>query len=149
LYAASWDEAGRVPFWDDLDAVGVNAYFPVATRADASRIDLLAGWQGWLARLHTLSRQAGRNILVTEVGYRSVDGAGRHPYRFETVGQVDLAEQADLAWAALEALGDPDWIDGLLWWNWLASGGGGPSDPDYTPRGKPAEEEFTRAWGQR
>ena len=85
-------------------------------------------------------------MILTEIGYRSVDGAGRHPYQFASDVPIDLFEQADLYWAAIEAIGGKDWIDGMYWWNWLASGRGGPADDDYTPSGKPAEKELTDAW---
>ena len=29
-YAANWDEYKRVPFWDALDYIGIDAYFPVS-----------------------------------------------------------------------------------------------------------------------
>ena len=132
LYAASWDEAAKVPFWDALDLVGVDFYFPVAGRRDAGRLELLAGWQPWLDRLHLLHRQTGRDILLTEIGYRSVDGAGMAPYAFGSGAALDLGEQADLYWAALQATGDQHWIRGLYWWNWPADGSGGPRNTDFT-----------------
>jgi hypothetical protein len=146
VYAASWDEAELVPFWDALDYVGVDAYAPVAIRRDPGRLDLLAGWQPWLDRLRRLSHRAGRPVLLTEVGYRSVDGAAMYPYRFGTDDPVDLGEQADLVWALLEAARESEWIAGLWWWNWRADGTEGPEDRGYTPAGKPAEEEFRAAW---
>ena len=82
VYAASWDEAAKVPFWDTLDLVGVDFYFPVAHRSDAGRLEILAAWQPWLERLRLLHRQTGRDILFSEIGYRSVDGAGMTPYAF-------------------------------------------------------------------
>ncbi len=147
VYAASWDEAGRVPFWDALDRVGVDFYFPVAGRKDPGRFELLAGWQPWLERLELLHRQTGKPILITEIGYRSVDGAGMNPFAFAGGARVDLGEQADLYWAALEATGNRDWIDGVWWWNWLADGSGGAGNTDFTPKGKPAASELAAAWG--
>jgi Glycoside Hydrolase Family 113 len=146
IYAASWDEAGRVPFWDALDAVGVDFYYPVARRTDAGRLEILAGWQPWLERLRLLSRQTGRPVLLTEIGYRSVDGAGLHPADYATQAPLDLGEQADLYWGALEATGGEERIAGLYWWNWLSDGDGGPGDRDYTPEGKPAEDLLIRTW---
>ncbi|MEK7329368.1 MAG: hypothetical protein AAB113_01060, partial [Candidatus Eisenbacteria bacterium] len=148
IYAASWDEAAKVPFWDALDLVGVDFYFPVAGRRDAGRLELLAGWQPWLERLHLLHRQTGRDILLTEIGYRSVDGAGMAPYAFGSGAALDLGEQADLYWAALQATGDQHWIRGLYWWNWPADGSGGPRNTDFTPADKPAAGELTAAWGR-
>jgi hypothetical protein len=136
----------RVPFWGDLDLVVVDFYFPVATRHDAGRLELLAGWQPWLDRLRLLHRQTGRPILLTEVGYRSVDGAGMHPQEYGTDDGLDLGEQAELYWAALQATGNQGWLAGVYWWNWPADGSGGQTNLDFTPRGKPAAEELRGAW---
>jgi hypothetical protein len=145
-YAASWDEAHLVPFWGLLDQVGVDFYFPVAARNAASRFELLAGWAPWVERLERLHARTGKRILLTEIGYRSVDGAGQAPYAFESTGAIDLGEQADLYWAALQALSDLPWMEGLDWWNYLADGSGGPADGDFTPFGKPAALELGAAW---
>lgn len=148
-YAASWDEAGMVPFWGDMNFVGVDFYFPVAARTQPGRLEILAGWQPWLERLHLLSRQTGRRILLTEIGYRSVDGAGMDPFSFGNDAPIDLNEQADLYWAALEAVASESWIAGLCWWDWPADASGGPGDDGFTPRGKPAESEISNAWSDR
>jgi glycosyl hydrolase family 113 len=145
-YAASWDEAERIGFWSALDVVGVDAYYPIAGRNDPGRFELLRGWQPWLERLEILHHKVGRRVLFTEIGYRSVDGAGMQPARFDAAARADPGEQADLYWAALQATGDAAWITGLVWWNWPARGGGGPADTDYTPAGKPAQSELQRAW---
>jgi hypothetical protein len=146
VYAASWDEACKVPFWRELDFVGVDFYFPVTARLDPGRFEILAGWQPWLERLRLLHRQAGRQIILTEIGYRSVDGAGMRPYEFGNNARLDLQEQADLYWAALQATAATDWIAGLYWWNWPADGSGGLQNTDYSPSGKPAEVELQKSW---
>ncbi len=145
VYAASWDEARKVPFWSALDVVGVNFYAPVATRTNAHRFEILHEWQPWIERLQLLHKLTDRDVLISEIGYRSVDGAGMHPYTFQASAPVDLAEQADLYWAALEALGNKPWVRGVSWWNWLANGGA-TELTDYTPEGKPAQRELTDAW---
>ena len=146
LYAASWDEAQLVPFWGALDLVGVDFYFPVASRRDPGRLEILAGWQPWIDRLDLLHHQTGRRILLTEIGYRSVDGACMHPYDSIAGGRLDVREQADLYWAALQAAAGQDWIAGMYWWDWPADGTGGPANSDYTPNGKPAARELAAAW---
>jgi hypothetical protein len=146
LYAASWDEARLVGFWDALDAVGVDFYGSVSVRANPGRLEILTGWQPWIERLYLLHGQTGKPVLLTEIGYRSVDGAGLDPFRFGGNEALDVGEQADLYWAALQATGDKDWIDGMYWWNWLTDGSGGESNRDYTPKGKPAEQELVNAW---
>ncbi len=145
-YAASWDEARLVPFWDAVDLVGVDFYDPVTERNDAGRFDLLAGWAPWIERLERLHHRTGKRILLTEIGYRSVDGAGRDPSAAGPAGTIDLEEQADLYWAALETVGGLPWMEGMDWWNFLADGSGGPGNADFTPMGKPALSELAAAW---
>lgn len=144
IYAASWDEADLVPFWDALDAIGVDFYYPVAARADAGRFELLAGWQAPLERLHALSLRAAKPVVLTEIGYRDIDGAGIRPWDYRGAARTDAAEQADLYWAALEAVADAPWIEGLAWWYWPANPAA--STDGYSPIGKPAEGELTRSW---
>jgi hypothetical protein len=147
LYAASWDEVQRVPFWDALDAIGVDFYAPVASRDAPSRFEILAGWQPWLDRLDRLHRAVGRDVVLTEIGYTSRDGAGRAPMRYGPGGVPDPGEQADLYAAAMIAVSGAPWIRGVYWWNWEVGVAGGPMDTGYTPRGKPAEQELAAAWG--
>jgi Glycoside Hydrolase Family 113 len=145
-YASSWDEARLVTFWDVLDVVGVDFYAPVATRNNAHRFEILEAWQPWLVRLQLLHKLTGRDVLLTEIGYRSIDGAGVHPYDHGRVAPTDQQEQADLYWAAMQAVGDKPWIRGVYWWNWLANGTAGEESDDFTPKDKLAEQEIIDAW---
>ena len=146
IYAASWDEAPEVPFWDAVDLAGVNFYAPVSHRDDPHRMDILRGWQPWIERIRLVHKLANRDIVISEIGYRSVDGAGKHPYDFDSQAPLDFGEQADLYWAALEVISDRPWIRGVYWWNWLANGNPTNEQRDYTPKGKPAEAELRDAW---
>jgi len=147
-YAASWDEAALVPFWDEVDLVGIDAYFPITIRRDAGRFEILSGWQLWLDRLERLHRRAGKPVLLTEIGYRSIDGAGMAPYDFRPEGRVDAAEQADLYWGAIQAFGDLDWVVGMYWWNVRPAGPIGADNTEYSPLGKPAEAELMMSWSE-
>lgn len=101
---------------------------------------------GCTQRHERLHARTGKRILLTEIGYRSIAGAGIEPYAFGSAGAIDLAAQADLYWAALQATGDLPWMEGLEWWNFRADGAGGPADGDFTPCGKPAALELMAAW---
>ena len=146
VYAASWDECAVVPFWDKVDLVGIDAYFPITRRRDAGRLEIMAGWQMWLDRMERLHRKTGKPILITELGYRSVDGAGMSPFDFQSTGDPDPGEQADLYWGAIEAMGHAQWIEGMYWWNVQPAGPVDSHNTEYSPLGKPAEEELRRSW---
>lgn len=147
VYAANWDEVYEVPFWDALDLIGVDFYYPISDANNPTRLELLENWQLWLGRLAQLKDQVGKNILFTEIGYRSIDGAGIRPYDFEVQADPDPEEQGDLYWAAIEACSDKEWIEGLLWWGWPAyRERSSTAATGYTPKGKPAEEILRQAW---
>ncbi|MEZ5124594.1 MAG: hypothetical protein R2736_24000, partial [Solirubrobacterales bacterium] len=44
VYAANWDEVEQVGFWTSLDAIGVDAYYPLATHPGTSVDGLAAAW---------------------------------------------------------------------------------------------------------
>jgi hypothetical protein len=71
-----------------------------------------------------------------------------HPFQFDGDAPIDLDEQADLYWAALEAVAGETWIAGVCWWNWPADGSGGPDDDQYTPHDKPAASVLTASWSE-
>ncbi len=77
-YAANFDQYEFVSFWDRLDAIGINAYFPLRRWALAGlgEEDLLAhltaGWSRVLSGLESFRAARGlgdRPVLFTELGY--------------------------------------------------------------------------------
>src|SRR5262249_50466615 len=98
-YAASCDEAERVPLWRDVDRAGVDFHCRVAQWADAGGVERLAGWQPCLDRLPILQAKIDRPMFLAEIGYRSVDGAALRPWDAALAGGIDVEEQADLYWA--------------------------------------------------
>jgi hypothetical protein len=77
-YAANFDEYVSVAFWDALDLIGVNAYFPLRRhylpRIRPPELEALleSRWSVVLERLDAFRRAAGledRRVLFTELGY--------------------------------------------------------------------------------
>jgi hypothetical protein len=147
-YAASWDEFERVPFWDALDVVGIDAFFPLTNNPDATITEMLVGWQVWIDRLRKWQAGIGKEIVFTEIGYTSQDGTNTRPYDFDITSRIDLQEQADAYRAALMTLSDQPWLRGIFWWMWNTDRKGGPNDRGYTPFRKPAQDELTAAWAR-
>ncbi|MDA7558434.1 glycoside hydrolase, partial [Flavobacteriaceae bacterium] len=44
-YAANWDEYYKIPFWDQLDYIGIDAYFPVSNAQTPLVEECLNAWQ--------------------------------------------------------------------------------------------------------
>jgi len=147
IYAGnhSGEEVGMT-WWDAVDILGVDAYYPLSSRNNPTLQELKAAWQPIVSSLASLSEKWQKPLILTEIGYRSIDGTSRHPWDWQIKGRVDLQEQADCYQAALESVFGEPWFAGIYWWSWdpdpLA---GGPEDDGYTPHDKPAEE-ILRAW---
>ncbi len=142
-YAANWyQEYQQVPFWDQLDYVGVQAYFPLAEAQNPSTEALQRGWQPHLEALERVAKQAGRPVLFTELGYRSVGYAAATPWRWperreQAAPAPDL--QARLYRAFFEAVAPQPWFAGAIVWKWHPTAEGA-RPLGFTPQNKPAEQ---------
>ena len=138
-YAANYDEVFRIDFWDELDAIGVDAYFPLSKRPQPSVDDLVEAWQKPLARLERLHRRWDRDVLLTEVGYPSAESAVSTPY--ESGGRQDLDLQRRAVEAALTAFAERPWIAGTTWWEWWTQQSQlEDDDTGFALNGKPAAD---------
>jgi len=149
-YAANWDKyRDYVPFWDYVDIVGIDAFFPLTNSNNPTLNDLINSWNSrWVAEIEDFQDNIKKPILFTEIGYRSLDGANTQPWNWQITGTVDTAEQRDCYQAAFDALMDKPWFRGFFWWNWTTDPNqGGPTDENYTPHNKPAER-ILKQWYQ-
>jgi sugar phosphate isomerase/epimerase len=149
LYVAhNVEDAGTVPFWGRLDAIGVSLYPPLGVDSDRDyrrrTMDAIAD------RLDALAARMGKPVIVAEIGLRSAEGAAAKPWESaeERVAAPDPTLQADVLSDWLAALHRPA-ISGVLIWRWLSDpDAGGLSDTDFTVQGKPAEHVLMCAWTQ-
>ncbi len=138
-YAAHWGpEFENLPFWDALDFLGLNFYYPLASDADGR----VPSWQA-AERVAQAIEQAHRRwnkpVLFTEIGFPSASGAAREPWRENPSDTPDPAQQALCYQVVFRTFYHRPWLAGLYWWKWYSSGrGGGEADRLYTPMNKPA-----------
>lgn len=136
-------EERSLRWWDAVDYIGVDAYYPLSDRPNPSLAELKAAWsqKGYLALLSGLSARHRKPVLFTEIGYRSVEGAGSAPWDWQRSARVSEEEQANCYRAAIDVLSGQPWFAGFFWWSWAATlTQGGPGDSGYTPAGKAAEK---------
>ncbi len=141
-YAANWDEYKRVPFWKALDYIGVDAYFPVSESTTPTLEEAKEGWKPWLEEMEKVSMENERPILFTEYGYRSVDYAGKEPWRSDrSMTQVNLDAQTHLTKALYEVMYEKEWFKGGFIWKWFIdyAKSGGTENSQFTPQNKPVE----------
>ena len=117
-YAANWDRYESIAFWDALDVIGIQAYFPlVAHDKSPSDEELRAGWAAVMAKLRAYAQTHGRKILFTELGYDCTPQAARKPWEgSRSPSAAGEALQARCLEAALRAVRAEPWVVGLFLW---------------------------------
>ncbi len=147
IYAGnhSGEEVGMT-WWDAVDILGVDAYYPLSTKPNPTLEELKAAWKPHVSSLASLSAKWQKPLILTEIGYRSIDGTAMYPWDWQIQGKVDLQEQADCYQAAFESVYREPWFAGIYWWSWSPDPlEGGPDDEGYSPHDKPAEE-ILKTW---
>ena len=153
-YSANWgpsgfvDEKNNIQFWDSLDYIGIAAYFNLYSGSDSSA-DIKSVWNNYLSDIQGLSQKWNKNIVFTEIGYKSVDGARYEPWNYNRTGSADLAEQANLFDALFSYWNEKSFMKGVQIWDWKSdSSAGGAGNTDYTPQNKTAEGVIAQWFGQ-
>jgi Ca2+-binding RTX toxin-like protein len=161
-YSATVPESAQVQFWDKLDAIGINAYFPMTTSSKPSVTQLIDAWIkpsaiGYTNTIHkglsavdyykSIATQWGKPVIFTEVGYQSIDGTTRDPGVYDPSGPPDHQEQRDAYEALFHVVQNYGgaWLDGMFLWsyqtvkdeNWVS---------DYTTQDKPANGIVTAGY---
>lgn len=146
-YSANWggsyftEEVAHIGFWPSLDFIGISAYYPLAEgQRDPSHDALVGSWSYWNDnKIRALHEQYGKDIVFTEIGYRSAYNSHNKPYDWPQ-GGYDASEQFDDYQALFSYWNDQPYMKGIYIWNWESNPNhGGEGNTDYTPQNKPAE----------
>jgi hypothetical protein len=124
-YAANWTDYENVPFWDALDAIGIQAYFPVlpASATADGRLPAAAefdsGWVRIMERLRAYGQAQDRTVVFTELGYNRSAKAPHEPWDFDVGGTNAEALQELCMRAALRAIEAESAVVGSFLWKWF------------------------------
>lgn len=148
-YAANWGaEFEQLTFWDALDFIGLNSYYPLSQSDSPNRNELKKAMEQVLEKARRVNRTFNKPVVLTEVGFRSVDTPWKNPHA-DADGRAYNPDAQQLCYEVLfECIQNKDWIKGLFLWKW-------PSYLDYqrthphgfAPAGKPAEQVVARWYG--
>ncbi|MBL4663998.1 MAG: hypothetical protein JKY22_10710 [Flavobacteriaceae bacterium] len=155
-YAANWDgDYDVISFWNQMDYIGIQAYFPLTNAINPDLETIKMGWDTHIEMLEKLADKYKKPILFTEIGYKSEASSTIKPWEWETGLGLLYREKSDrtqmLAYEALfQKLWKQDWFAGIYIWQWNTQ-----SKPknalksvDFSPRFKPAENVITKWFGQ-
>ena len=148
-YCANWDEYEQVPFWEQLDFVGVDMYFPISKTQTPSISKTKKKWQPIVKKLETFSKQKKKKLLFTEFGYRNVAFSGQRPWTHD-IGDdfvIDFRAQYNLYEAIFASFWDESWVAGGFAWKWFTTAKSG-KDTSFSVQGKPAFQVLKKWFGQ-
>lgn len=155
-YAANWDaEYREVSFWDQMDYIGIQAYFPLTKHPYPTLDEIESGWEKHVSMLGKFSKKHKKPILFTEVGYRSDNTATIEPWVWGSALNDTISfpsnETQNLAYEALfRKLWHRKWFAGMYFWQW--HNGSKEDNPhnamEFTPRYKPAENTMAKWYGK-
>lgn len=144
-YSANWDHYVSIPFWDQLDLIGMNSYYKLGPDRNVTVEQIKSRWQEIQKDLLAFQRKTGKPILFLEVGWCSLSNAAHEPWDYT---QSHLPIDLDLQRKLYEGFFHSWWgrpeLGGFMLWEWTP-GDGGEDDRGYTPEGKPAED-VARQW---
>lgn len=134
IYAASWSgapegatnsEYDHITWWDAVDYIGVDAFFPLTQNADVNVSDLVNAWHGKgldlqgqgdiYGKLAKVSSTFIRPVLFTAAGYMSAAGANGVPLGASTQSP-DQNEQLNDMQALFETFSAAPFWQGVFWY---------------------------------
>lgn len=119
-YSANWSDYERVGFWDDLDAIGVQAYFPLTDEEGLPEPQTLRrAWRRVADRLEAFAREHDRPIVLTELGYNRSSAAAIRPWESRSGGPNAEETQRRCLDAALDELAGRERVVGAFLWKWF------------------------------
>jgi len=141
-YAANWDNFENVTFWNKLDFIGIDAYFPIGESKTPSIEELEEKWKPVFQKIRAFQAKNSKPVLFTEFGYRSMDYCTDGHWDLDNQDAVvNLEAQNNATIALFNTFWNQDWFAGGFLWKWYSNNEkGGVKDSHYTPQNKPVEK---------
>jgi hypothetical protein len=129
VYAAiQGPEFENLKFWDALDYIGLNNYYPLPDTLSTDEV---------VRKVEAVQRRYRKPVIFPEAGFASLEAPHRAPWD-ETPRRWSGADQAKAYDAIFRGFYNKPWFYGVYWWKIGSDGYGGPNDGSHTPWGKPA-----------
>lgn len=134
-YAANFgEEFESIDFWDALDYIGLDNYYPLPADLSTAAIE---------ERVERVHRRFLKPVLFTEVGFTPYELTHERPWDDRPGGAFDLESQARATEAVLRGFYGKPWLQGMFWWK-VGTSGGGLDDGSHRLWEKPAFDVVSR-----
>jgi hypothetical protein len=118
-YAANWDDVEHTVILSELDVIGINAFYPLTDRENATLDELLKGGSELVQRVRRLALEWRKPVLFTEIGYTTRPDPALRPWEWPDSMQnvkVDENAQAAAYLALLHGFLQEPWFLGFFVW---------------------------------
>ncbi len=141
-YAANWDNYKNITFWNKLNFIGIDAYFPGSTKSLPSVEEAGQAMVRTKYELKDFAEKNQKQILFTEYGFRSCINCAGKPWEHSSCTDINFSCQLNTYTAFFEKLYHEDWCAGGFLWKWYDTESEFPAsmESDYSPQGKPTIE---------
>jgi len=139
-YAANWGkEFEQLTFWDELDYIGIDCYYPLSDKLQMNKAELQRSFAQVADNIAAKAQQYDKQVIITEIGFRSIEAPWQQPHDYPNGKAANPAHQALCYEIVAETLHGSSWLKGLLWWKWPSYMGYADNNATgFTPAGKPA-----------
>jgi hypothetical protein len=146
-WGAPYEEMSKIEFWNDLDFIGISAYFDLSKDEVPSVDTLKNAWIGIENNtLQPLVNRWNKPIIFTEMGYRSVNQAGNSPGDWSRPAYFMEDGQANAFEALFSFFSTRSYFAGINIWDISSDPNyGGQGNVDYTFVNKKAEN-IVKKW---
>lgn len=155
-YSSNWDEVENVLFWEQLDWIGINAFYPLAHENGADYATYERGAASAVDQVRYTAETLEMPVLFVEVGYTTRPDAAVEPWLWPdgmSDVHVDEWEQARALSALIGASVPEPWMIGFFVWRYYANIDDVSQEAawGFSPHAKLAEiflsDAFAQAWG--
>ena len=140
-YAANWgSEFENIDFWDELDFIGLNCYYPLSKNDNPTKAELKANFDKVITKIEKVHTKFKKPIVFTEIGFRSIDAPWKNPHA-EGDDSFNEDHQQLCYEVVHKGIKDQLWCSGILWWKFPSYlEYRGRENSAFTPNNKKAEE---------
>ncbi len=144
-YAANWDNYDNIAFWNKLDYIGLDAYFPLTENETPTTEELVTNWSEYESQLENFAKKINKKIIFSEFGYRSNNQPAWNQWEIENisaVNKINSTAQSNAYQALFEVFWDNPWFAGGFAWKWYPQDqtAGDIRDAGFSPNNEPLEE---------
>jgi hypothetical protein len=140
VYAANYGrEFEEIRFWDSLDYIGLDNYYPVRISEDEPPAKMKEAFERQKEKIKQIVDRFQKPIVFTEIGYTAAKNSGMSSEADSSSGYNEEL-QKECYKLALETYWNEPWFSGMYWWKWFSDPTDHGTDADtFSPHGRPAE----------